>query len=301
MKKKFIVIDGHHLIYRAYYAISGLSTSEGRLVNAIYWVASITLNIIEKEAPDYIAFTFDLYKSFRHRQDSEYKAQRKPCPEDLKDQMEDIYEMVKLMWIPMFAVEDFEADDVMWTIAEINSNNDNITTYIVSWDMDTMQLVSDEKVLVVLPNKWYKDPLYFDESKVFEKYELKPSQIVDFKMIAWDSSDNIKWIEWIGEVWARRLIKQYWSIEWIYNSIDLVKWKLKEKLINWKPWLVLWKDMLTIRRDVKIDDFTLEWCRFKSISKEVESVFKKYEFNSLIRRLDKLKPVVDLENQMSLF
>ena len=271
MKKKFIVIDGHHLIYRAYYAISNLTASDWKLVNAIYWVASMTLNIIEKESPDYIAFTFDLYKSFRHRKDSAYKAQRKPCPEDLKGQMEDIYEMVKLMWIPMFAVEDFEADDVMWTIAEINSNSDNISTYIVTWDMDTMQLVNDEKVVVVFPNKWYRDPVYFDENKVFEKYELKPSQIVDFKMIAWDSSDNIKGIAWIWEIWARKLIQEYWSVKWIYDSLDLLKWKMKEKLVNGRSWLALWKEMVTIRRDVDINDFSLEWCRFKSVSQDVEN------------------------------
>ena len=301
MKKKFIVIDGHHLIYRAFYAISNMSTSDWILVNAVFWVASMILNIIEKEAPDYLSCTFDLHKSFRHDEDSNYKAQRKQCPNELKPQFDIIYEMINAMGIPSFSSEWFEADDAMWTISEINSKNDDITTYIVTWDMDMMQLVNDGKVIVVFPNKWYRDPIYFNEEKVFEKYELTPSQIIDYKVIAWDSSDNMKGIEWIWEIWAKKLIKQYWNLESIYNNLDSIKGKVKENLIKWKWNLEKWKNMVIIRRDIPLDNYSLEGCKFNRFSDQTVDFFKKYEFNSLIRRLDKSKPKVDVDNQLSLF
>ena len=120
-KKRFFVIDGHHLIFRAYYAIPNLKKSDWTLVNAIFWVASMLLNIIEKESPDYIAFTFDLFKSFRHKKDALYKAHRKETPDDLKSQMKHVYKMIENMWIPIFAIDWYEADDIFGSIAIKNS------------------------------------------------------------------------------------------------------------------------------------------------------------------------------------
>lgn len=299
MRKKFFVIDGHHLIYRAFYAFPDLRKSNWELINAIFWVASMTLNIIEKEKPDYIAFVFDMFKSFRHK-DSTYKAQRKECPEELKLQMDLVYKMVWLMWIPIFALDWYEADDIAATIATINSKRDDVITYIVTWDMDAMQLVDDNKIIVAVPNKWYREPIYYDEWGLLEKYWFKPDEMITFKALAWDTSDNIKWVEWIGEVWAKKLIKKYWSLKSIYDNIDDINWWIKDKLINWKTSAFYCEDMVTLRTDAPID-YSLDTCIFQWLSDNVLDFFKNNEFNSLLRRFNKLNNPQSSDLQISLF
>lgn len=303
MSKSFFVIDGHHFIFRAYYAMQNMKRWDWFPTWAIFWVASMLFNLIEKENPDYLAFTFDFYKSFRHDKCENYKANRKETPDDLKKQMEIIYKMVEKMWVPIFAVEGYEADDVMWTIAEINSKDDDFITYLVTWDMDAMQLVLDDKVIVATPNKGYRDPIYYNEDKVLEKYNLHPNQIVCFKSMAWDSSDNIKWIEWIWEIWAKKLLKEFGSIEWIYDNLDKIKWSVKNKLKSWENQLDHLIDMTTIRKNVPMNFYSKESCKFNWISFDVEKTFEDYECNSLIRRLHKLHSDNNMvsDDQMTLF
>lgn len=303
MSKKFLVIDGHHLIFRGYFAMKNMARKDWFPTWAIFWVASMLFNMIEKENPDYLAFTFDYFKSFRHDIAKDYKAQRKPTPDDLKQQMKIVYEMVEKMWIPIFATDWFEADDVFWTISEINSKEENLKTYVVTWDMDAMQLVLDKKTIVAFPNKWYKEPIYFDEKAVFEKYNLTPEQIVCFKSISWDPSDNIKWIQWIWEIWAKKLLKEFWNLDWIYKNLDKIKWAIKTKLEKWEENVEHLVKMTTICRNVPIKNYSIENCKFNWISFDVENLFKEYEFFSLIRRLQKMHSDKQIENseQISLF
>lgn len=299
MKKKFFIIDWHHLIFRAFYAFPDLRKSNWELVNAIFWVASMTFNIIEKEKPDYIAFVFDMFKSFRH-EDSTYKAQRKECPSELKPQIEIIYSMVKLMWIPIFALEWYEADDIAATIATINSKSEDIITYIVTWDMDAMQLICDNKIIVVVPNKWYKEPIYYNEWKLLEKYWFKPNDIITYKSLAGDTSDNIKWVEWIWEVWAKNLISKYWDLEWIYRNIDNIDWWIKDKLIKGKNQAFYCENMTKLKTDANFD-FSLDICKYLWISENIVNFFKNNEFNSLLWRLNKLNGKKISQEQISLF
>ena len=323
-KKKFVVIDGHHLIFRAYYAMSNMKKW------AIFWFASMLLNIIEIENPDYLAVTFDLYKSFRHDKDPEYKAQRKQTPDDLKEQMPKIYEMVEKMWIPIYAVDWYEADDVMWAISKINLEYEDIKTIIVTWDMDILQLVKNWKTTIAIPHKWYKEAVYFDEEAVFEKYWLTPKQIICFKAIAWDTSDNIKWIPWIWAIWATKLIKKFWSAKKIFEELkkilesekkaeekfkisweksdkkniikcDFIKWAIKTKLQNWINKIDDLVEMTTICTDFSLENFSLENTKFSWIKSEWINFLKNEEFHSLIRRLDKMESDKRLEDQLMLF
>lgn len=301
MKKKFVVIDGHHLMYRAYYAIRDLSTSRWEKVNAVYGFASMIMNIIERENPDYLACTFDIYKSFRHDMDSDYKAQRKKTPEDLLSQYDIVYKMVEAMWLATFACDWYEADDVIWTICTINSQQEDLLTYVVTWDMDAMQLVKDRKVIIAFPNKGYKDPIYFTEEAVLSKYWITPHQIALYKAIAWDSSDNIKWIVWIWEGWAKKLIATYGTIENILANLESLSWKTKQAIISSKDSISKLIQMVTICTNVPLPDYSLDRCRFRWIAHSALDYFNKYEFTSLIKRLDRLTQKVDTDNQMTLF
>lgn len=305
-KEKFVIIDWHHLIFRAYYAMSNMKKW------AIFWFASILLNIIEKENPDYFVITFDLFKSFRHDKYENYKAQRKITPDDLKEQMPKIYEMVEKMWIPVFAVDWYEADDLIWSLAIKNLEFENLETIIVTGDMDILQLVKNWKTTVAIPHKWYKEVIYFDEEKVFEKYWLTPKQIICLKAIAWDTSDNIKWIEWIWDIWATKLIKKFWSAKKIFEEFekleknpdlkcDFIKWAIRKKLLNWKEKIDDLIDMTTIRTDVPLDNFSLESVKFSWIKSEWEKFLRNEEFFSLVRRLEKIESDKRLEEQLMLF
>lgn len=260
------------------------------------------LNMIEKENPDYLAFTFDYYKSFRHDIYKEYKAQRKPTPPELVEQMPKVYKMVEKMWIPIFAKEWREADDIMWTIANLNSKNDDLLTFLVTWDMDILQLVEDDKTIVAIPEKWYKFPKYFDEKAIIEKYDLKNSQIIDFKILAWDSSDNIKWVEWIWKVWATKLLEKYKTVENIYKNLSEITWATWAKLKNSEDKIKQLRKIITIEQKIELPEFSLEKCIFKNIHSDVLELFRKYEFHSLQRRLDKIQSDKSLsESQISLF
>ena len=305
-KEKFVIIDWHHLIFRAYYAMSNMKKW------AIFWFASMLLNILERENPDHFVVTFDLYKSFRHKKDPTYKAQRKPAPEDLVEQMPKIYDMVEKMWLPIYAVDWYEADDLMWAISKLNLKNEKLETIIVTWDMDILQLVKNWKTTIAIPHKWYKEAVYFDEEKVFEKYWLTPKQIICFKAIAWDSSDNIKWIEWIWEVWATKLIQKFWNVKNIYSQLeklekweiekcDFIKWALRKKLENWKDKIDNLVEMTTICTDFKVPDFSYEKTKFSWIKKEWIDFLNNEEFFSLVRRLDKIESDKKLEDQLLLF
>lgn len=309
-KKKFLVIDGHHLIFRAYFAMSNMKKW------AIFWFASILLNIIEIENPDYLVMTFDLYKSFRHDKDPEYKTQRKPIPDDLKEQIPKIYEMVEKMWIPIYAVDWYEADDVMWVISKLNLEHENLETIIVTWDMDILQLVKNWKTTIAIPHKWYREVVYFDEEAVFEKYSLTPRQIICFKAIAWDTSDNIKWIPWIWAVWATKLIREFWDVKWIFkelkkilelekkwekNNSKFIKWAIKTKLENWIDKIDDLVEMTTICTDFPLENFSLENAKFSWIKSEWVDFLKNEEFHSLVRRLNKMESDKRLEDQLFLF
>ncbi|MCD5382646.1 hypothetical protein LR002_00815 [Candidatus Gracilibacteria bacterium] len=305
-KEKFVIIDGHHLIFRAYYAMSNMKKG------AIFGFASILLNIIEKENPDYFVITFDLFKSFRHDKYENYKAQRKITPDDLKEQMPKIYEMVEKMGIPVFAVDGYEADDLIGSLAIKNLEFENLETIIVTGDMDILQLVKNGKTTVAIPHKGYKEVIYFDEEKVFEKYGLTPKQIICLKAIAGDTSDNIKGIEGIGDIGATKLIKKFGSAKKIFEEFekleknpdlkcDFIKGAIRKKLLNGKEKIDDLIDMTTIRTDVPLDNFSLENVKFSGIKSEGEKFLRNEEFFSLVRKLEKIESDKRLEEQLMLF
>ncbi|MDH5597177.1 MAG: hypothetical protein OEY44_03670 [Candidatus Peregrinibacteria bacterium] len=303
VKKRFVVIDGNHLIHRAFYAIQNpLMTSSGEQTNAVYGFASMLLNIIEVEEPDYIAMTFDPHApTFRHEMHEEYKGTRQKAPDELYAQIPRIQEMVQAFGMPIYAKDGFEADDMMGTLAK-EASEMGMEVYIVTGDMDAMQLVNGD-VRVAFPHKGYKEPIIFDRMKVKEKYGIEPEQVVDYKALMGDTSDNIKGVDGIGPVGATKLLKQYETLDGIYEHLEEIKGGVHDKLKVGKEAAYFSQKMARIVTDVpngfKKEDTELEHLDYRGLDR----FFEMLEMKSLRGRLKKLIPADKLqaEGQISMF
>jgi len=252
-EKRLVVIDGNHLIHRAFYAIQApLKTSSGEQTNALYGFASMLLNILETEEPDYIAMTFDeKAPTFRHDKHEEYKATRVKAPDELYAQIPRIREMVEAFKVPIFSQEGYEADDMMGTLAK-KAQAEGITTHIVTGDMDMLQLVN-HKILVVFPHKGYREPMFYDAEKVYEKYRIHPDQVVDYKALVGDTSDNIKGVDGIGPKGAADLLGKYKTLDGIYTHLNELSENHRQKLEKDKETAYFAYDLARIRTNVECE------------------------------------------------
>lgn len=291
-KKRFIIIDSHSIIHRAYHALPSLTTKKGELVNAVYGFLLVFLKAIREFQPDYIAATFDTPKpTFRHQKFKEYKAKRPPTPEDLSQQIPKVKEVLKAFGVSIFEKEGFEADDIIGTITEkIEKDTENI---ILSGDLDSLQLVSPQTKVYNL-KKGVKEIILYDENKVKEKYQgLTSKQLVDFKSLRGDPSDNISGVPGIGEKTAIELLLKFGNLEKIYQEIEKnskkISPKLKEILEKYKEKAFLSKTLAQIEKKVPIN-FNLKKCQWGEYEKkEITQLLKKFEFYSLIKRLPEIE------------
>lgn len=282
--KKAILIDANAIIHRAFHALPPFKTSNGELVNAVYGFTSMLLNIILSQKPDYIATAFDTGKTFRHEEYEEYKATREKAPDELYHQFDRIKQVLKAFNIPIFEAKGFEADDILGTLAKKISKDPQILTLIATGDKDAFQLVTDN-VHILMPHKGFKESIIYTPVEVEEKMELKPAQVVDFKGLSGDSSDNIKGVQGIGKKTAIKLLQQYETIEGIYENISEIKGALHTKLTEGKEDALKSQMLATIITDMEID-FDLSKCKTHEINhSEVESIFAELEFKSLQKKL----------------
>lgn len=283
--EKLILIDGNAIMHRAYHALPPFKTSKGELVNAVYGFASMLLNILNNEHPDYIAVSFDTKaKTFRHEEYKEYKATRVKAPDDFYAQIPRIKDLVKILEIPIYEMDGFEADDVLGTLARQADTHANLNTYIATGDRDAFQLVTD-KIFVLSPVHGFQQCEVFTPQKVFEKYELKPNQIADMKGLQGDNSDNIKGVMGIGPKTAKSLLQKYQTIENIYSHIDEIPKNIKEKLQRDKDNAFFSKKMATIITNLPVQ-LDLEKCKTHTYDKtKVENFLYELEFKSLLSKL----------------
>jgi DNA polymerase I-like protein with 3'-5' exonuclease and polymerase domains len=287
--KKLVLIDGHAVFHRAYHALPPLTTSKGELVNAVFGFTSMLLRSIADIKPDYIAVAFDTREpTFRHQEYTAYKAQRIAGPEELHDQLPRAKEVVEALNIPIFELAGYEADDIIGTLVEqATSNKQQVTgleTIIVTGDRDTLQLVRPG-VKVYTPGKSFSDVVYFDEKSTNEKYGLEPTQLIDFKALAGDQSDNIPGVRGIGEVTAKKLLQEFGSLENIYKNLEKIPEKARNLLAKDAEGAALSKKLATIdvQTPVKLD---LSKCVLKDYDqKAAEQLFLDLEFRSLIPKL----------------
>lgn len=294
--KKLVLIDGNALVHRAFHALPALTSPKGVITNAVFGFSSILLRMIKDLKPDYIAATFDLAgPTVRHSEFDGYKANRKRAPQELYDQIVLVKEVVTAFGIPIYEKPGYEADDLIGTLATRAKAEPDVQVIIATGDLDTLQLVEGTKVNVFTLKKGVNDTIIYDEAAVKERYELKPDQLVDYRGLKGDPSDNIPGVHGIGEKTAITLIQEYGTLENLYkeledeNSTHVISAKLKDKLIEGKAMAFLSKQLSIIYTDLDID-FSLTKCDWHKAMKreQVEHLFKEFGFSSLIRRLDDL-------------
>lgn len=209
MPKKLLIIDSNALIHRAYHALPPLSTKDGTLTNAVYGYAATLISAMENLKPDYIAATYDLAKpTFRHKKYDQYKATREKAPDELYNQIPLTREFLNAYNIPIFEKEGYEADDLIGSIADKIGKEDGVEIYIVTGDLDTLQLVDDHVKIMTL-RKGVNDPVIYDKDKVRERYGLDSEQMIDYKALRGDPSDNIPGVKGVGEKTAVELLLKY--------------------------------------------------------------------------------------------
>ncbi|MCR4280249.1 MAG: DNA polymerase I [Candidatus Komeilibacteria bacterium] len=288
-RQKLIIIDGHALIHRAFHALPPLTTKDGLLVNAVYGFTSILMKIIKEFAPDYIAATFDLAKpTFRHEEFKEYKAHRVKAPDELYAQIDYVMEILEAFKIPVFTEPGFEADDVIGTIVtKVNKSNPEIECIIVTGDLDTLQLVNDSTKIFTM-KKGLSDTILYDTAAVKERYGFGPDKVVDFKSLRGDASDNIPGVKGIGEKTACEMIKNFGSLEKIYENLestDLINDRFKSLLREHEKLARQSYRLATIRTDVPLA-FSLPTTEAKGFDlQKVYELFQKFEFRSLLTKI----------------
>lgn len=292
-RKRLVLIDGHAILHRAYHALPPLTTRSGELVNAVYGFATMLFRILNELQPKYLAVAFDTPKpNFRHMEYVGYQAQRPKTDSELAGQIEKVQELVRAFDIPIFSVEGYEADDVIGTLAsqatKVKSKKlkvKSLETIIVTGDRDLMQLVND-RVKLFMPTKGLSEGQIVGEKEVEERMGVPPEQIVDYKSLVGDQSDNYPGVSGIGPKTAAELLKKFGTLEEIYKRLGEVGNETTvRKLAEGAESAILSKKLATIVTDVPIS-LDLEECLVQNYDKEkVIGFFKELGFRSLIARM----------------
>jgi len=307
MPPMLYLIDGHALAYRTYFAItlSGqqLTTSSGEPTAGIYGFASVLLRLLEQENPEFLAVAFDTGVTFRNDLYSEYKATRAKMPDELRPQIERIREMVDIFGFPRLEAEGFEADDVLGSIARQAAEN-GLAVKIITGDRDLLQLVN-ERVIVNLAGSKLSEARDYGVKEVIETLGIRPEQVVDYKALVGDKSDNIPGVAGIGEKTAIMLLQQYSDLDDIYAHLDQIPPRIRNLLEKDREKAYLSRQLATIRTDLPVV-LSLDQARTARINLAgVEEFFQQLEFRSLLPRLKKLEnrtvPLPGGGQQLSLF
>ena len=275
--EKLVLIDGNSLINRAFYAMPPLSTKDGVPTNAVYGFMNMFFKMLGDINPSFVAVAFDLKApTFRHKLFKDYKGTRKPMPDDLRPQIPLLKEVLNLMGVKTIELEGYEADDIIGTMAK----NTDIKTIIFTGDKDSFQLV-DEQTEVRFTKRGITDVEIYNNQNFFEKTRLNPSQIIELKALMGDSSDNIPGVSGIGEKTALNLLAQFSSLDGIYENIDSLKGKTREKIERGKESAYLSRTLATIDTNAPIDCDLQKIVMPKTFSMQVKKKFIELEFRTL--------------------
>jgi len=305
------LLDGHGLAYRAYYALtaggtrtSAFQTRSGEPTAGVYGFTSILLRIFEQESPDYLAVVFDKGKTFRHEMYKDYKGTRAKMPDDLRSQVERMREIVDALNIPRLERENYEADDVLGSVARWAAEEKGLGVKIITGDKDLLQLVTDRVVVNLSGSKLSEAKDYFPED-VKEKLGVPPEEVVDFKALCGDKSDNIPGVRGIGEKTAAALLAEYGSLDAIYEHLDQITGRAHTALEGSQETAYLSQELARIVTDLDIA-LDLEQARIDRFNPQaVENLFRELEFRTLTEQLNrlvgKMKPVMPQGEQLDLF
>jgi DNA polymerase-1 len=284
MRERLILIDTHSLVYRGFFAIPPLTTTKGELSNATFGFASIFLKAIEELKPQHIAAAFDLaQKTFRHERDATYKATRKPMPDELRPQFERVKELLEKFGVPMYSLPGYEADDVIGALSR-QADAAGLEAVIVSGDLDPLQLVTPN-IKLFTTRMGFQNTVVYDEAKIHERYGLLPSQMVDYKALKGDTTDNIPGVPGVGEKTAAKLIAENRDLEGVYADLSRFTPKLREALAANKEQVFNSRVMATIVTDLPVT-LEIDRTRWRGYDRAaVLDLFRDLEFRSLIPRL----------------
>lgn len=284
-RKKLVLVDGNSLAYRAFFALPLLSNEKGIHTNAVYGFTTILMKMLEEEKPTHMLVAFDAGKTtFRHKTFKEYKGGRQKTPPELSEQLPFIRELLDAYRISRYELENYEADDIIGTLAK-SAEKDGFEVKIFSGDKDLTQLAT-EGTTVAITKKGITDVEYYTPEHVREKYGLTPEQIIDMKGLMGDSSDNIPGVPGVGEKTAIKLLKQFHTVEELLSSIDEVSGKkLKEKLEEFKEQALMSKELATITTEAPLE-VSLDSLGYEGFDREaVVKIFKDLGFHSLLERI----------------
>lgn len=297
-RKRLAIIDGKSVFYRGYYAMPGLSTNDGTPTGGVYGFAVMALEVIKRLKPDYVCVAWDKPKTNIRRRLKlypEYKAGRKPPPPDFYEQIPLLHELLDAFGWPLYEFDDYEADDIMGTLA-VQATAQDIETMLITSDMDMLQLV-DLHVSVYALKKGLSNIELFHPESFTEKYGLLPSQFLDLKALKGDSSDNIPGVPGIGEKGAIELLKAHHTLDEVYENLALIKESTRKKLEAGKKLAYLSKQLADIWTDapVKLDLKTLNVSAFEPA--KIKHQLEKLEFKTLARQLPSFMSIEPSENE----
>ncbi len=288
-RPKLILIDGHSLAYRAYFAMVNTPLSiekengEKELTGAVFAFSNMLLKVWKDEKPEYIALAFDVGKTFRDDLYAAYKGTREKMPDELSAQLKRIQHVVNTFDIPIFTADGFEADDVLGTLAR-RASGEGYNVVIVTGDRDALQLVNPA-VTVLTSRQRFDDTIVYDEAKVLEVYGVRPDQIIDYKALLGDTSDNVPGVKGIGEKSAQSLLQQFGTLDQIYIHLDdITQKRARAALEAGKDSAYLSKQLVTIKTDVPLE---VNWdtCAAQFDYQRVLGLFRELRFESLIKRI----------------
>jgi len=286
--KKLLLIDANSIIHRSFHALPPFTTPEGAPSGALYGIASILLKLRRDadERPEYMAALFDRPEpTFRDKKYAAYKAQRPATPSDLIAQLIEAHRLFRAFGIKTFEKAGYEADDLIATLTEKFKKEDDLQVVILTGDRDTLQLVEGDKVVVRTFNKGISDTTIYDERAVKEKYGLAPLQIVDYKALVGDSSDNIKGVPGVGPKTGTELLQKFGSVKKLYENLSSDP-RLEARLGPFKKEAELSEELVTLERHAPIEIPALAALMPETADEPVRAYFETMGFGTLVKRLE---------------
>ncbi|HKJ28480.1 MAG TPA: 5'-3' exonuclease H3TH domain-containing protein, partial [Anaerolineales bacterium] len=297
MPETIYLLDGYALAYRTYFALTGANparwvTSQGEPTAGVFGFASVLLRLFEQEKPDYLAVAFDIGKTFRDEMYPEYKATREKMPDDLRQQIERIRELVDTFNIPKLEREGYEADDVLGSASRV-AVEAGLGVKIITGDRDLLQLV-EPRVVVSLPGRKLSDAQDYTAETVMESLGVRPDQVVDYKALCGDASDNIPGVRGVGKKTAEKLLGEHDTLDQVYENLDEYTPGLRKKLEEGRENAYLSQKLATIVTDLDIE-IDLDKANVKNFDPaQVEAMFREMEFRSLMPRLTSVAEMLGL-------
>jgi DNA polymerase-1 len=280
--RNILLVDGNNLIHRAYHGIQGLHTSSGHPTNATYGIVNTILNWCDNLSPSHVVVAFDTKGgNFRKDKFDYYKATRNPSPEDLIVQFPDAKKLLKALGFFVVECPGFEGDDIIGTFSKLFSSLDDSHTYILSGDKDLLQLIDERTSVLQIKGK---ETLTVTNESFTEHFGFSPKEYVDAKAIMGDSSDNIPGVYGIGEKGAYKLISTYHSLDAVYEDIENIKGKTKEKLLLDKDKAYDSKWLATIKTDIEFN-YDISMSEYIGYNEDVFAILKEFELFSILERI----------------